>query len=141
MPISVAAADGRWYQPQGDFGRVLQLVDDGDDARTVWIGDPDVLPLAGWPLDSVDGLSVGTSEGVDPLVTQRYRLDGGDGITTLRQAVDAALTGQTSRLGRLLAPMGVEYLVVVDRAAPDRSPAERCRSPQVRSPPCVSSST
>ena len=118
VPVTVAAADGRWYQPEGDFGRVLELVDDNDDARTVWIGDPDVLPLAGWPLDSVDGLSVGTSVGVDPLVTQRYRLDGGDGIVTLRQAVDAALAGRTSRLGRLLAPMGVQYLVVVDRAAP-----------------------
>lgn len=118
VPIGVAAADGRWYQPEGDFARVLELVDDGDDSRTVWIGDPDVLPLSGWPLGSVEGLSVGTSVGVDPLVTQRYRLDGGDGVATLRDAVDAALTGQTSRLGRLLAPMGVQYLVVVDRAAP-----------------------
>lgn len=117
VPVTVAAADGRWYQPEGDFGRVLEF-DEDSTSRTVWIGDPDVLPLSGWPLDSVDGLSVGTSVGVDPLVTQRYRLDGGDGVATLRQAVDAALTGQTSRLGRLLAPMGVQYLVVVDRAAP-----------------------
>jgi hypothetical protein len=118
VPVGIAAADGRWYQPEGDFGRVLELVDDGDASRTVWIGDPDVLPLAGWPLDSVDGLSMGTSVGVDPLVTQRYRLDGGGGVATLRDALDAALSGQTSRLGRLLAPMGVQYLVVVDRAAP-----------------------
>lgn len=118
VPVGVAAADGRWYQPEGDFGRVLELVDDGDDSRTVWIGDPDVLPLAGWPLESAEGLSVGTSVGVDPLVTQRYRLDGGDGVATLRSAVDAALSGQTSRLGRLLAPMGVRFVVVVDRAAP-----------------------
>lgn len=118
VPVAVASADGRWYQPEGDFARVLQLVDDGDGSRTVWVGDPDVLPLSGWPLDSVEGLSVGTSVGVDPLVTQRYRLDGGDGVSTLRDAVDAALTGQTTRLGRLLAPMGVQYLVVVDRSAP-----------------------
>lgn len=119
VPVGVAAADGRWYQPEGDFGRVLELVDAGDDRRTVWIGDPDVLPLASWPLDSVQGLSVATSVGVDPVVTQRYRLDGGEGVSTLRDAVDAALSGQTTRLGRLLAPMGVGYLVVVDRAAPE----------------------
>lgn len=118
VPIGVAAADGRWYQPEGDFARVLELVDDGEDSRTVWLGDPDVLPLSGWSLDSVEGLAVGTSVGVDPLVTQRYRLDGGTGVETLRGAVDAALTGQTTRLGRLLAPMGVQYLVVVDRPAP-----------------------
>ncbi len=118
VPVGVAAADGRWYQPEGDFARVLELVDDGEDSRTVWLGDPDVLPLSGWSLDSVEGLAVGTSVGVDPLVTQRYRLDGGTGIETLRGAMDAALTGQTTRLGRLLAPMGVQYLVVVDRPAP-----------------------
>jgi hypothetical protein len=118
VPVGVAAADGRWYQPEGDFERVLTAVDDGDSSRVVWIGDPDVLPLSGWPLASLDGLSVGTSVGVDPLVTQRYRLDGGDGVVALRDAVDAALTRQTSRLGRLLAPMGVQYVVVVDRPAP-----------------------
>ena len=118
VPVGVAAVDGRWYQPEGGFARVLELIDEGDSSRTVWIGDPDVLPLAGWPLDAMAGLSVGTSVGVDPLVTQRYRLDGGDGVATLRDAVDAALSGETSRLGRLLAPMGVQNVVVVDRAAP-----------------------
>ena len=118
VPVGVAAVDGRWYQPEGGFGRVLELVDDGDSSRTVWIGDPDVLPIAGWPLDAMAGLSAGTSIGVDPLVTQRYRLDGGEGIATLRAAIDAALRGQTSRLGRLLAPMGVQNVVVIDRPAP-----------------------
>ncbi len=118
VPVGVAAVDGRWYQPEGGFGRVLELVDDGDNSRTVWIGDPDVLPISGWPLDAMAGLSVGTSIGVDPLVTQRYRLDGGEGIATLRAAIDAALRGQTSRLGRLLAPMGVQNVVVIDRPAP-----------------------
>lgn len=119
VPVGVAAVDGRWYQPEGDFDRVLEPLDDGDDFRTVWIGDPDVLPLAGWELSSAAGVAVGTSIGVDPLVTQRYRLDGGDGVEVLADAVDAAFTGQTSRLGRILAPMGVRYVVVVDRAAPE----------------------
>lgn len=119
VPVGVAAVDGRWYQPEGGFSRVLADVDDGSDFRTVWIGDPDVLPLSGWELSSLDGLAVGTSVGLDPLITQRYRLDGGDGVRSLAEGVDAALTGQTSRLGRVLAPMGVRYLVVVDRPAPE----------------------
>ena len=118
VPVGVAAVDGRWYQPDGGFGRVLELVDDGDSAPTVWIGDPDVLPLAGWPLDAMAGLSVGTSVGVDPLVTQRYRLDGGAGIVNAAGGDRRGADGQTSRLGRLLAPMGVQYVVVVDRPAP-----------------------
>lgn len=118
VPIGVASAQGRWYQPEGDFRRLLRVVDEGEDFRTVWIGDPDVLPLAGWELDRVDGVAVGLSNGLDPTVTQRYRLDGGPGGRTLTRAVDAALHGETSRLGRLLAPMGVRYVIAVDRAAP-----------------------
>ncbi len=118
-PVGVAAANGRWYQPEGDFRRVLRLVDEGEGFRTVWLGDPDLLPLAGWSLDEVDGVSVGVSSGLDPTVTERYHLDGGDGVDALQSAIDAALRGETTRLGRMLAPMGVRYLVAVDRAAPE----------------------
>ncbi len=119
VPISTAAFDGRWYQPRGDFGRLLRTVDSGTSFRTLWIGDPDVLPLSGWMLDNETGLAVGMSEGLTPLVTQRFRLDGGNGVTQLKTAVDAALTGGTDRLGQLLAPMAVRYVVVVDRSAPE----------------------
>ncbi len=118
VPITVASADGRWYQPEGDFRRLLENVDDGDDFRTVWIGDPDVLPLAGWELPGSDGVGIGTSNGLDPTVTQRYRLDGGDGVTHLEDALAAAVRGETARLGRVLAPMGIRYVAVIDRPAP-----------------------
>ena len=119
VPVAVAASDGRWYQPEGDFERALRIVDDGTDFRTLWIGDPDVLPLSGWVLPDSGGVAVGVSEGFDPVVTQRYRLDGGAGVASIRQAVEAALAGRTSRLGQLLAPMGIRYVLVVDRPAPE----------------------
>ncbi|MHB1137563.1 MAG: glycosyltransferase family 2 protein [Microthrixaceae bacterium] len=124
VPVAVASMNGRWYQPEGDFRNLLSVVDDGQDFRSVWIGDPDVLPLSGWGLGE-GHLSMGISSGLDPTITQRYRLDGGAGVASLTEAVDAALDGQTSRLGRLLAPMGVRYIVVVNRPAPQPySPAE-----------------
>ena len=118
VPIAVASADGRWYQPEGDFRRLLENVDDGTDFRTVWIGDPDVLPLASWELEGSEGVGIGTSSGLDPTVTQRYRLDGGAGVASLDDALAAAVNGETARLGRVLAPMGVRYVAVVDRPAP-----------------------
>jgi GT2 family glycosyltransferase len=117
VPVAVAAADGRWYAPEGDFRRLLRVVDDGEDFRTLWIGDPDLLPLAGWTLDRTD-IAVGLSTGLDPTLTQRHRLDGGPGVEVLRESVGAALGGGTARLGRVLAPMGVRYVVAVDRSAP-----------------------
>jgi hypothetical protein len=62
---------------------------------------------------------MGVSSGLDPLITQRFRLDGGTGVATLTEAVEAALNGETSRLGRLLAPMGIRYIVVINRPAPE----------------------
>ncbi len=118
VPITVASANGRWYQPEGDFRRLLENVDDGTDFRTVWIGDPDVLPLASWQLAGSDGVGIGTSTGLDPTVTQRYRLDGGTGVEVLEDSLDAAVDGETARLGRVLAPMGIRYVAVVDRPAP-----------------------
>lgn len=129
VPVAVAAADGRWYQPDGDYGRALRTVDRGDDFRTVWLGDPDVLPLAGWTLADSGGLVFGVSEGLQPIVTQRFRLDGGAGVARLAQALEASLSGRTSRLGQLLAPMGIRYVMVIDRPAPQPFAAREVAPP------------
>ena len=125
LPVVFAAPEGRWYLPEGDYQRALDLVDRGDTTRTLWIGDPDVLPVAGWTLPGSDDLAFGVTEGNLPTVTQRYRLDGGDGVEHLRQAVQAAVAGRTSRVGQLLAPMGIRYVLLIDRPAPEPfSPVE-----------------
>ncbi len=119
VPPSLAATEGRWYLPAGDFDRALSLVDDGDDFRTLWIGDADVLPLAGWSLDSVPGVNLGFSEGLDPTMSLRWRLDGGESVAAASEALTAALEGRTARLGRGISPMAIRYVVVVDRPAPE----------------------
>mgnify|MGYP000988897396 CR=1 FL=1 len=43
VPVLFAAPEGRWYLPEGDYQRALELVDRSDAGRTLWIGDPDVL--------------------------------------------------------------------------------------------------
>ena len=119
MPIVFASADGRWYLPDGDFQRALSTVERGDGTRTLWIGDPDVLPVSGWATRRSGGVAFGVTEGTSATVTQRYRLDGGAGVQHLRRAVEAALNGRTTRLGRLLAPMGIRYVLLIDRPAPE----------------------
>ena len=118
-PIVFAAPEGRWYLPEGDYQRALDLIDRGDATRTLWIGDPDVLPVSGWRLPDAGDLAVGVTEGNLPTATQRYRLDGGSGVEHLRQAVQAAIDGRTSRVGQLLAPMGIRYVLLIDRPAPE----------------------
>lgn len=130
VPIAVASLDGRWYQPGGDFDSVLEPVDDARNFRTVWIGDADVLPVASWSLDE-SSLAIGTSIGLEPGLSSRYRADGGTGVGTLAKAVRAAMDGQTSRLGRLLGPLGVKYVIIVDRSNP--VPYARAQAPMHRS--------
>jgi len=131
LPMVESSFDGYWEMPRGDYSRVLGFVD--DDAatlasRVLWIGDPDVLPVPGWPLPSVsdtaspDDPDVGdmayaTSDGL-PEVHDLWpgRLDAA--TARIGESVDLAVDRQTTRLGRLLAPMAVQYVVVPERLAP-----------------------
>ena len=119
VPVLGASSDGRWSMPSGDHSRALGFVDDENDGepfRVLWIGDPAALPLDGWPLD--DGVDYATTDHGSPTLENLWvgSDDGRTGI--IRDALDLARTGQTARLGRLLAPMGVRYVVVTEQLAP-----------------------
>lgn len=120
VPVLGAAFDGRWSLPAGDHPRALASIDEENDElpfRVLWLGDPAALPLAGWELE--DGLAYATSDAGSPGVENLW-VGSDDGRTgLLGDALDLARTGQTARLGRLLAPMGVRYIVVPERLAPD----------------------
>ena len=82
----------------------------------LWLGDPSALPLGSWEL--TDGLAYGTTDGGSPAL-QDLVVGSDEGSTgLLADVVDLARTGQTARLGRLLAPMGIRYVVVAQRLAP-----------------------
>jgi hypothetical protein len=119
LPILGASFDGRWSMPAGDHARSLGFIDDENDDmpfRVLWLGDPAVLPLASWEL--AEGLSYATTDDGAPTLDNLW-VGSDEGRTgLLGDAIDLARTGQTARLGRLLAPMGVRYVVVPERLAP-----------------------
>jgi hypothetical protein len=119
LPVLGAAFDGRWDQPAGDHSRALRFLDDANDQesfRVLWLGDPSALPLGSWEV--ADGLAYATTDGGTPRLEDLI-VGSDDGATGLiADAVDLARTGQTARLGRLLAPMGIRYVVVAQRLAP-----------------------
>ncbi len=118
LPVLGGSLDGRWGMPTGDFSRTLGRLDDEQadgPFRVLWLGDPDVLPLAGWDLGG--GLAYATSDGLPG--AQELWAGSDDGSTRLlADALTLAQSRQTARLGRLLAPMGVKYVVVPERLAP-----------------------
>ena len=119
VPVLGAALDGRWSMPDGDHSRALGFIDDEHDDlpfRVLWLGDPAALPLSGWALD--EGLAYGTTDDGSPTLENLW-VGSDDGRTgLLADAIRLATDGQTARLGRLLAPMGVRYVVVPERLAP-----------------------
>ncbi len=127
----VASLDGRWGMPPDDFAGLLGVVDAdaaGAPARVLWAGDVELLPgRAGW--DAGGGLAYTTATaGAVPAVADLWPPTG-DGDQPLGEALDAALAGETTRLGGLLAPLGVQYVAVPLRLAPsddtDRGPVGR----------------
>ena len=124
VPVLAAMFDGRWNGPDEGFDSVLAFVNDDQAAvgpyRTAWIGEPDVLPLAGWKLE--DGVAYASTDHGLPTVEDRWA-GSSDGATSLiGDAFHLAEQRDTTRLGRLLAPMGVRYIVVQTSAAPDSEP-------------------
>ncbi len=119
VPVLGASFNGRWSMPAGDHSRSLAFIDAESDEtpfRVLWLGDPAALPLAGWELD--EGLAYASTDAGAPGLENLW-VGSDDGRTgLLGDALDLARTGQTARLGRLLAPMGVRYLVVPERLAP-----------------------
>jgi hypothetical protein len=151
VPVLIAMTDGRWRSPDQGFESVLAFVNDDRATvgpyRVAWVGDPDVLPLAGWKLE--DGVAYGSTDHGLPSVENRWAGSSDGATRLLGDAFHLAERRETSRLGRVLAPMGVRYIVVQTAAAPtdeptrplppaiDRSLAEQLDLQQVLADPHV----
>jgi len=113
LPGVIAVGNGRWNMPRLTLTTVLgQLPSDPveGDYRVLWIGDPQVLPVAAWTYHPGIGYAL-TDDG--PLTM--YETWAGRPTAVERevaQALDAIGTQSTLRAGRLLAPFGVRYIVV-----------------------------
>ena len=130
LPAIVTLPDGRWKLGTPDFSdsfAFLPTQREAGDFRVLWLGDPRNLPGTPWELSDGVGYALlpgGRSRRPRPLGP---RADPGRGAVA--EAVQLAADGQTGRLGRLLGPMSIRYVVVpLERAPPARTP----RAPAAR---------
>ncbi len=124
VPVAVAALDGDWDTPDSDFSRTLAFMDAtelrGEGAfRVLWLGDPEVLPVAGRRLGEHVAYGLSRSGAAD--LGERWATSPEPAGGLVDGAVRLAADGRTQRLGRLLGPLGIRYVVLVDQAAPARS--------------------
>jgi GT2 family glycosyltransferase len=122
LPVAAGALDGRWGLPANGVEQSLTFLNRPDDPaayRVLWLGDPRALPMGGWSVET--GLSYALT-GETMLDTTGVWTPAGPGPSeTAALGVRLALDGNTVHLGRLLAPLGVRYVVVVDGLNPASS--------------------
>jgi len=119
LPLAFGALDGRWELPRRDFAGLFSWmpeVEPQGSFRVLWLGRPETLPLAAWPLS--DGLAYGTSRNGAPDATSLWLGSDRGGTKRLGAAVELARRAETSSLGHLLAPMAVRYIAVPAAVGP-----------------------
>jgi hypothetical protein len=121
LPFLAFAADtasGRWELPSTDWPTDVSWMGDLPNPggfRVLWLGDPSVLPVDSKVVDGI-GFGLTRDGGGDARTLWAAPQDAAD--DQLARALVAARAGETARLGHLLAPLGVRYVVMVGRAAP-----------------------
>ncbi|MGA2836316.1 MAG: glycosyltransferase family 2 protein [Acidimicrobiales bacterium] len=120
VPTLVSALPGRWELPVNDFSQALDWMhaDTATGAfRVLWLGDPRSLDLGGW--GAGDGLAYATSENGLPDARWLWNATSPGPAAALGSDVDLARADRTDRLGSLIAPAGVRYVVVLTSVAPE----------------------
>jgi GT2 family glycosyltransferase len=118
LPVVGGAVGGRWDLPAQGVEQPLSFLARPSTgvARVLWLGDPRALPAGGWSVQS--GLAYALTPEDLPDAAQVFTPAGPGPAHLVANAVQLAVAGGTVHLGRLLAPAGVRYVVVVDALAP-----------------------
>ncbi len=130
FPFVGASLTGQWGLPTSDFSSTLANLSakDGGNGpyRVLWLGEAALVPGAPWRLAApgIDRLGSGavlsyaTSTGGTADVTDLQPGPDTGATAQLTRTLQLAGAGDTTRLGALLAPMGVRYVVVPLADAP-----------------------
>jgi GT2 family glycosyltransferase len=113
LPVLGGARDGRWGLTDEETARALSWMEaEAPEGafRVLWVGAAEALPLDGWPLGG--GLAFATSGDGVPEATELWPGRRSEATARVADALVLVEAGDTARLGRLLAPMGIRYLVL-----------------------------
>lgn len=113
FPTAVNSINGSWNQPSLALPQLLAQLPEAQTAgnyRTLFIGDSRVLP--GAPINFGWGIGYSVVNGATPSVDEYWETPPTRARDNAVAAMYGIVRGQTSRAGRLLAPLSVRYIVV-----------------------------
>jgi hypothetical protein len=130
LPVLGGVPDGQWSLTNEEVARSLAWL--GPQARqgsfrVLWVGNPAALPLDSWRMG--EGLAFATSRDGTPEATDLLPGSASGATRSIGSAIEVAERGDTARLGRLLAPMAIRYIVVPVELATGRSNPGRYPAP------------
>jgi GT2 family glycosyltransferase len=117
LPLIAAARGGRWNLPARTMANELAWMPadaSNGSFRSLWIGSQRLLPGAGVLLGS--NLAVATSTDGLTNYTDTIGTPSSAAMKEMVRQLQAGGSGATNRLGAALAPFGVRYIVLVQRA-------------------------
>lgn len=113
VPAALNAVDGAWNQPSLAVAQLMRQLPDSTtegDYRTVYLGDPRALP--GAPSNLGWGIAWSVVNGRAPSLVEMWETPPTRAREQALVALYGIVRGKTARSGRLLAPIGVRYIVV-----------------------------
>lgn len=133
LPLFASTQSGSWELAESDLGATYRaLVDPVEEGayRVLWIGDAHVLGAASIPTGN--DLAWHTSLDGTPDFRALWGGPNSGANAALAEAISGGISGETSRLGRQLAPFGVRYIVVMDQQAPVPQVSRRTVASEIR---------
>lgn len=114
VPAVVAIGNGAWHAPNTPLPALLATQMPVDpavgDYRVLYLGDPRLLPVPA--TEYADGIAYAITDAGPLEFDDRFPQTATDADEAITRALDLVATGSTLRVGRLLAPLGVRFVVI-----------------------------
>ncbi len=110
--------DGRHTHPEVGYAEITSLLDGQEgQSRVLWLGDPRVVP-ADVSATPATGVEFAITNGGTTTVADRFLPTTPELNAEVGALLEFAVSGDTVRLGRLLAPFGIDYVIYQPQLAP-----------------------
>ncbi len=114
VPAVLAIGDGSWHTPHTPMPRLLAaqlpVEPEAGDYRVLYVGDPRVLPVPA--REFADGIAYAVADAGTLEFTDRFWVPHSRADDEVANALQLVADGATLRAGRILAPLGIRYVVV-----------------------------
>ncbi len=112
------ALDGRHGHPEVGYAEITSLLgSEAAESRILWLGDPRVMS-ADTSASADGGVSFAITNGGTTTIQDRFLPKDPQVNGNVGALIDVAVSGDTVRLGRLLAPFGIDYVIFQPQLGP-----------------------